>query len=169
MERLYCPYLMAEDRPRDAAGWKAFGARLQKAGAPYGRRAWGLAGTTMTSNSWRWPMGRSRKTGFSKAGPDLEWEIDVAWVIQGRRRSAGLDRALQGPDHGGACEGHRARGAESADEDGWCRCGARDRELEVTSWPRCAGSGSSIFVMEHDNPRTMWRFATPLDRFAQAF
>jgi hypothetical protein len=40
IERVYVPYLMAEDRPKDAAGWRAFGARLEKAGAPL--RAAGL-------------------------------------------------------------------------------------------------------------------------------
>ena len=34
IEAVYCPYLLPEHRPTDAAGWHAFGARLQKAGEP---------------------------------------------------------------------------------------------------------------------------------------
>jgi sugar phosphate isomerase/epimerase len=35
MERIYCPYVLPADRPTDAAGWRAFGARLQAVGKPY--------------------------------------------------------------------------------------------------------------------------------------
>ena len=34
MTTVYCPHVMPADRPSDGAGWQAFGARLQKAGAP---------------------------------------------------------------------------------------------------------------------------------------
>jgi len=42
MERLYCPFVMPDDRPTDAAGWVAFGKRLQAAGAPYKAAGYGF-------------------------------------------------------------------------------------------------------------------------------
>ncbi len=35
IEAIYCPYLMPDQRPSDAAGWFALGKRLQEAGKPY--------------------------------------------------------------------------------------------------------------------------------------
>ena len=32
---IYCPYLLPDQRPADAAGWKAFGERLENAGKPF--------------------------------------------------------------------------------------------------------------------------------------
>ncbi|MDB5552429.1 MAG: hypothetical protein JWL86_2413, partial [Rhizobium sp.] len=35
MDAVYCPYIMPDARPTDAAGWTAFGTRLEKAGKPF--------------------------------------------------------------------------------------------------------------------------------------
>ena len=42
-----------------------------------------LAGTTMISNSRRCPMAAVPQDRIFEGGPDLEWEMDVAWVIRG--------------------------------------------------------------------------------------
>jgi sugar phosphate isomerase/epimerase len=81
--RLYCPYLMPEDRPTDAAGWRAFGARLQAAGRPIRDAGLGFGWHNHDFELRPLPDGQVPQDLIFAGGPDLEWEIDVAWVVRG--------------------------------------------------------------------------------------
>ena len=167
MKRLYCPHLMPDDRPKDAAGWRAFGARLEAAGKPY--RAAGL-GFGWHNHDFEFkvlPDGTLPQEAMFEGGPTLEWEIDVAWVIRG-----GVD-----PRRWILRHGHRITAAhvkdiapagECADEDGWADVGHG-----TVDWPAIMaalrGIGVRHFVMEHDNPSDHTRFATRAIASAKGF
>ena len=157
MARVYCPYLLPQDRPVDGAGWRAFGARLQAAGAPLRKAGLGFGWHNHDFEFAMTPDGVVPQAAIFEGGPDLEWEIDVAWVVRGGAEPLAWI----------AREGRRITTAHVKDiapagtiaEDGWADVGHG-----VVPWPalmaalRAAGCG--LFVLEHDNPSDDLRFAT---------
>jgi sugar phosphate isomerase/epimerase len=158
MQRLYCPYLMPDQRPTDAAGWKAFGARLEKAAKPYRAAGFGFGWHNHDFEFVPLPDGTIPQAAIFDGGPGLEWEIDVAWVIRGGadpidwiNRYATRITAAHVKDI--------APAGENADEDGWADVGQGTVGWKaIMSALRAAGC--THFVMEHDNPSDHVRFAT---------
>ncbi|MCX7288947.1 MAG: sugar phosphate isomerase/epimerase [Rhodobacterales bacterium] len=158
MERLYCPYVMPDDRPSDSAGWTAFGARLQAAGAPYRAAGYGFGWHNHDFEFKALSDGRLPQDRIFQGGPDLEWEMDVAWVIKG------------GADPLAWIEKYKSRitaahvkdiapAGQNADEDGWADVGHGTVDWK-TLVAALRGIGVKHFVMEHDNPKDDVRFAT---------
>ncbi len=158
MERLYCPYVLPEDRPTDAAGGTAFGARLQKAGAPYKAAGYSFGWHNHDFEFRALSDGSMPQDRIFEGGPGLEWEMDVAWVIRG------------GADPLSWIEKYKDRitaahvkdiapAGENKDEDGWSDLG-----YGTVDWKTIMAAlkeiGVKHFVMEHDNPKDDARFAT---------
>jgi len=167
MERLYCPYLMPEDRPTDAAGWTAFGARLQKAGAPYKAAGYGFGWHNHDFEFKPLADGSIPQDRLFEGGPGLEWEMDVAWVIRGGADPLAWiarykDRITAAHVKDIAPEG------ENADEDGWSDVGHG-----TVDWKAILAAlrkiGVRHLVMEHDNPKEDARFASRSIASVKAF
>jgi sugar phosphate isomerase/epimerase len=155
--RLYCPYLMPEDRPTDAAGWRAFGARLQAAGRPIRDAGLGFGWHNHDFELRPLPDGQVPQDLIFAGGPDLEWEIDVAWVVRG-----GADPAAwitrYAPRITAAHLKDIAPAGQNANEDGWADLGEG-----TVPWKALMAdlrhTPCDIFIMEHDNPSDHARFA----------
>ena len=155
--RLYCPYLMPEDRPTDAAGWRAFGARLQAAGRPIRDAGLGFGWHNHDFELRSLPDGQVPQDLIFAGGPDLEWEIDVAWVVRG-----GADPAAwitrYAPRITAAHLKDIAPAGQNANEDGWADLGEG-----TVPWKALMAdlrhTPCDIFIMEHDNPSDHARFA----------
>jgi sugar phosphate isomerase/epimerase len=157
MERLYVPYLMPADRPTDGAGWRAFGARLEAAGAPIRAAGFGFGWHNHDFEFLPTADGAIPQAEILAGGPGLEWEMDVAWVIRG-----GAD-PLEWLDRykGRVTAAHVkdiAPAGQNAAEDGWSDVGHG-----TVAWaailPALRAAGVQHFVMEHDNPADHARFA----------
>ncbi|MGQ0563714.1 MAG: sugar phosphate isomerase/epimerase family protein [Gemmobacter sp.] len=158
VRRIYCPYLMPDDRPADAAGWHAFGARLQAAGQPFRDAGLGFGWHNHDFELRAQPDGQVPQDLIFQGGPDLEWEIDVAWVIRGGAdplawiaRYADRITAAHVKDI--------APTGENTAEDGWSDVGHG-----TVDWPAIMAAlrqtPCANFIMEHDNPADHVRFAT---------
>lgn len=157
MTTVIVPWLPAEMHPTTGAGWQALGARLQKAGEPI--RAAGLAfGWHNHDFEFRKTAdGALPQTALFEGGPDLKWEIDVAWVIRG-----GADPIAWIKDHGPRIVAAHVKDiapvGENKAEDGWADVG-----FGTVDWPAIMAAlravGCDNFVMEHDNPADHLRFA----------
>jgi sugar phosphate isomerase/epimerase len=157
VKTIICPYIMPADRPMDAAGWTALGARLEVAAKPLL-----AAGFTVGYHNHDFEFvaladGRLPHDLLFAAAPSVGWEIDVAWVVKGgadpmRFIAAYGDRILT------AHIKDIAPAGEKADEDGWADAGAG-----VVAWPAIyralQGTPCKHFIMEHDNPSDHARFA----------
>ncbi|MGL6208784.1 MAG: sugar phosphate isomerase/epimerase family protein [Paracoccaceae bacterium] len=156
MSKVYVPYLMAEDRPSDAAGWRAFGARLQAAGAPLRAAGLGFGWHNHDFEFVALADGTIPQVAMFEGGPELEWEIDVAWVVRG-----GADPLEWITRYASRITAAHVKDiAEVANaEDGWADVGHG-----VMDWAglmaALRGVGCGIFVLEHDNPSDHVRFAT---------
>ncbi len=157
MNSLFCPYLGAEHRPRDTEGYVALGRRLQQTSTPYRD-----AGLTFGWHNHDFefaplPDGSVPMARMLEGGPDLAWEVDIAWIARaGADPSAWISR-----------EGSRmvavhikdiAPEGEALDEDGWADIGQGTLDwaglmAELHATP------AGLFVLEHDNPSDDERFA----------
>lgn len=158
IKRIYCPHIMPADRPTDAAGWRAFGARLEKVGKPFRAAGLGFGWHNHDFEFVPLPDGTIPQAAMFEGGPSLEWEIDVAWVIRGGadpvqwiRRHASRITAAHVKDI--------APAGENTAEDGWADVG-HGTVAWASLMNALRATDCKIFVMEHDNPADHHRFAT---------
>jgi sugar phosphate isomerase/epimerase len=154
---IVAPYLMPDARPKDSAGWSAFGRRLEAIARDYAKEGYPLAWHNHDFEFLRTPEGAFPQELMFNAAPSLLWELDVAWVAK-----AGEDPARWAARHG-----HRvvsvhlkdiAPAGRAEDEDGWADVGHG-----VTNWarviPALKGTKAKHWIVEHDNPADVERFA----------
>ena len=158
MDTVIVPWLPAEMHPTTGAGWHDLGARLQKAGAPI--RAAGLAfGWHNHDFEFRKTAdGATPQTALFEGGPDLKWEMDVAWVIRGGADPLDWIKAY-GSRLVAAHVKDIAPAGENVAEDGWADVGHGTVDWK-TIHAALRAVGVDNFVMEHDNPADHKRFAT---------
>ena len=167
MERIYCPYLMPDDRPTDAAGWRAFGARLQAAAAPYRAAGFGFGWHNHDFEFVALPDGSIPQDCIFEGGPDLEWEADIAWIVRG-----GADPLAWIKKYGDRITSVHVKDiapkGENLSEDGWADVGHG-----TVDWAglmaALRGTKCTNFVMEHDNPSDHARFAARSITAAKGF
>jgi sugar phosphate isomerase/epimerase len=157
IRRIYCPYLMPEDRPTDAAGWHAFGARLQAADRPVRDAGLGFGWHNHDFELRPLPDGQAPQDLIFEGGPNLEWEIDVAWVVRG-----GADPPVWIARYAARITAAHlkdiAPAGQNATEDGWADLGEG-----TVPWKALMAdlrrTPCKIFILEHDNPSDHVRFA----------
>ncbi len=167
MERIYCPHIMPDERPKDAAGWRAFGARLDKIGAPYRDAGFGFGWHNHDFEFVALPDGTIPQAAMLEGGPSLEWEMDVAWVIRG-----GADPKAWIAKYADRITAAHVKdiapAGQNADEDGWADVGHG-----TVDWAGLVkalrGVGCQHLIMEHDNPADHHRFATRSLASAQTY
>lgn len=158
MERLYVPYIMPNDRPTDAAGWRAFGARLEKAFAPIRAAGFGAGWHNHDFEFKALPDGSIPQAAILAGGPSLEVELDVAWVVRGGGDPIAWIKQYAGRITAAHVKDIAAAGTNT-DEDGWADLGQG-----TVDWKNIMAAlravGCKHFVLEHDNPSDHQRFAT---------
>lgn len=157
MHTLVMPYLDAEARPASARGWKAFGKRLNAIAASYRAEGFGVAWHNHDFEFVTLKDGSVPMTLIFENAPQLDWEIDVAWVARGGAN------ALKWIKQYGAIitiahVKDIAPKGQKQDEDGWADVG--HGTLDWPAYIAALGRTRCMhYVMEHDNPRDDARFA----------
>ena len=148
---LVLPYLDEKNRPTDAAGWIALGQELGRISKQLRDKGMRLA----YHNHDYELIDFHGKTGlellFAAAGPDLQSELDLAWVAR-----AGLDPVVMlGKLRGQVFAVHAKDNApkgQAEDEGGFAALGQG-----VLDWPAilpaAAAAGVQWYIIEHDQPR----------------
>ncbi|MHC5149654.1 sugar phosphate isomerase/epimerase family protein [Stenotrophomonas rhizophila] len=148
---LVVPYLDEKDRPTDAAGWTALGQELGRIAAEAN-----IQGMRLAYHNHDFELvDFNGKTGlellFAAAGPDLQTELDLAWVAR-----AGHDPVVMlGKFRGHVFAVHAKDNApkgQAEDEGGFAAVGQG-----VLDWnailPAAAAAGVQWYIVEHDHPR----------------
>lgn len=158
IQLLVCPWLDAEARPVDATGWRAFGKRL----AAIGKKAEGVGLEFAWHNhdfEFR-PLadGSLPQDHLLEAAPDVGWEMDVAWIIR-----AGADPLSWIERHGRRIAAAHLKDiapeGQAGNEDGWADVGHGTLDWRTLLAALRNRSRARYFVMEHDNPSDVERFA----------
>lgn len=149
------PYLAAEKRPGDAAGWKAVGARLERLSERFEKQGLRFAWHNHDFEFHALPDGSLPIEHI--LGERLLFEADVAWIVRG-----GQDpKRFIDKYHGRMPLVHVkdiAAAGQNADQDGWADIGAGVLPW-AELWASCVRAGAEIMVAEHDNPSDFDRFA----------
>lgn len=158
MKAVFCPHIVADLRPTDAAGWRAFGARLEKAGEPFVRAGLAYGWHNHDFEFKALPGGEVPMALILEGGPSLKWEADIAWIVRGGAdpigwldKYAGRVAAIHVKDI--------APVGTKADEDGWEDVGHGTMDWK-SIWAAVGRTSASLFVMEHDKPSDHKRFAS---------
>jgi sugar phosphate isomerase/epimerase len=157
MRHIYAPYLVAEQRPKSAAGWKSFGKRLAAIGEWVRSEGFGFGWHNHDFEFVKLPSGEAPHELIFAAAPMLDWECDAAWIVRAKaspltwiKRYADRITAVHVKDI--------APKGQCVDEDGWADLGKG-----TVKWPdifkALKASRTLHYVLEHDNPSDLKRFA----------
>jgi sugar phosphate isomerase/epimerase len=157
MNKIVCPFLMPNDRPRTAKGWRDFGKRLNALAHAYRSEGYGFAWHNHDFEFMKLKGGGVPHELMFAEAPALDWEIDVAWVVRGganpmkyiKKYAQAITLAhvkdIAGP-------------GQNEHEDGWCDVGDG-----IVKWKdvfsALADTRCMHYVLEHDKPADAARFA----------
>lgn len=152
------PYILPDQRPKDAAGWREYGSNLAKTGQPF----WdaGLFFGYHNHDFEYVPTASGELPIDLILGADdrLALEFDVAWAVRAKADPMSTIRKYGSRIRAAHIKDVAAAG-QNRDEDGWCDIGEG-----TVPWtevmPALRKAGCEYFVMEHDNPKDHRRFAT---------
>lgn len=148
---LVVPYLFEDSRPTDAAGWTALGQELGRLAKQVHDKGMRLAYHNHNFELVDFNGTTGLELLFAAAGPDLQSELDLAWVAR-----AGLDpvvmlEKLQGHVFAVHAKDNAPKG-QAEDEGGFAAVGQG-----VLDWPAIlpavAAAGAQWYIVEHDQPR----------------
>ncbi len=157
-EAVFAPFLDAEDRPTDRAGWEVFAERLVAAGKPMQK-----AGLIFGWHNHDFELvdlgdGVTPLDIIAGASPDLKLELDLGWVVRAGLDPVHLIRTYSDQIHSAHIKDLAPQG-DCVDEDGWADVG-----YGVMDWTAIhdalQDAGVSRYVIEHDNPNDHHRFAS---------
>ncbi|MEN5266624.1 sugar phosphate isomerase/epimerase [Stenotrophomonas sp. TWI587] len=148
---LVVPYLDKKDRPTDAAGWTALGQELGRIAVLAKAQGMRLA----YHNHDFELIDVNGKTGlellFAAAGPDLQTELDLAWVARAGHDPVVMLGKFRGHVFAVHAKDNAPRG-QADDEGGFAAVGQG-----VLDWNAilhaAAAAGVQWYIVEHDHPR----------------
>lgn len=157
IEKVFAPYLTAEERPTSSDAWAAFGKRLAAAGKPLHDAGLIFGWHNHDFECVPTPEGDTPLDLIVAADDDIMLELDLGWV----RRSGFDPREWVEKYAGRITTAHIkdiAPTGECIDEDGWADVG-----YGIMDWASIhsalQGAGVDHYVVEHDNPSDDQRFA----------
>ena len=151
------PFLTPDQRPSDTSGWHALGARVAEMGKPIRDAGLGYGWHNHDFEFTALPDGTLPIDCLAEASPEIDLELDLAWIyvaghdpVNWIKRFTGRIMAAHMKD--------RAPEGENVEEDGWADVG-----YGVMDWTAIAAALTAAkvprFVLEHDNPSDVERFA----------
>jgi sugar phosphate isomerase/epimerase len=157
INKLVCPYLIPEQRPKTAKGWKDFGKRLNIISRTYRAEGFAFAWHNHDFEFFRLKDGSTPHELMFSTAPTLDWEIDVAWVICAKSNPLKWIKDYAGAITLAHVKDIAPKG-ECTDEDGWADVGHGTVKwqtvMEALRQTRCMH-----YIMEHDKPSDAERFA----------
>lgn len=157
IKAIYCPYLAVEQRPVDAAGWSAFGQRLEAAHSVYSKAGFTFGWHNHDFEFVALADGSIPQKLIFDAAPSIGWEADIAWIIRGGGDPFEWIKNY-GSRIGAVHVKDIAPAGENTSEDGWSDVGHG-----TVDWKALIAALKTTpvkyFVMEHDKPADDERFA----------
>ncbi|MEM9104457.1 MAG: sugar phosphate isomerase/epimerase [Pseudomonadota bacterium] len=158
VKAIFCPYLDADQRPGDVAGWRAFAKRLAAIGEKVKGAELAFGWHNHDFEFQALAGGDQPQTIILEEAPDIDWEADIAWIVRGG------DDPLSWIDRYGSriTAVHVkdiAPAGECVDEDGWEDVGHGTMDWRQILRQLHSKSAVRYLVMEHDNPSDFNRFA----------
>ena len=158
MRNIYCPYIMADQRPKSGAGWKAFGKRLGAVGMAMHEAGYGFGWHNHDFEFMPLKDGSMPIDHIFEGGPLLDWEIDLAWVAHAKQNPVKWIKAYGERITTVHIKDNAPKG-ENLDQHGQADVGKGTLKWAeifkaVREHTRCTS-----YVVEHDDPKDFKSFA----------
>ncbi len=157
VRHIIAPYIPAEDRPKNAAGWTKLGKRLGEIGQWARSEGFGFAWHNHDFEYKKIAGGKTPHELIFAAAPLLDWEIDVAWVVRGGANPLPWIRKYADRITAVHVKDIAAKG-KNLDEDGWADVGKGTMNWKAI-FAALKATKAMHFVVEHDKPNNLERFA----------
>lgn len=158
LKTVFCPAPPSADYREGKGDWNGLAAGLAKAAASF--KAAGI-GVGYHNHHWEFVKLNSGKTPIElilDASPDIQWEMDLAWVVK-----AGEDPVAWMKKLGSRISAIHVKdiapAGQNADEDGWADVGQGTLDWKQLLADAKANTKAKYYVMEHDKPSDAIRFA----------
>ena len=158
IKTVYCPAPPTADYREGKGNWAKLGADLANIGKALNAAGIGFG---YHNHDWEFAKGAEGKLPMDvllAAAPDLEWEMDLAWLVKG-----GQDPIAWMDKYGSRITAIHVKdiapAGEAVNEDGWADVGHGTldwKSLLVTARQK---TKAKYFVAEHDKPSDALRFA----------
>jgi len=158
IEAIYAPHIMPDQRPTDAEGWHAFGARLEKAKVPFKYAGLDFGWHNHDFEFVALPDGSLPIEHIFTGGPSLSWEADLAWVARGGADPLHWIKTY-GPRITAVHVKDVAPEGENKDEGGWADVGHGTLDWAALT-AALKSTKARHFIVEHDNPNDLDRVIT---------
>jgi sugar phosphate isomerase/epimerase len=157
VRHIYAPWLAPGERPATAAGWRKFGKRLGGIGEWLRGEGYSFGWHNHDFEFAKLPTGEVPLDLVFESAPLIDWEIDVAWVARAKANPLAWIRNQAARITAAHVKDIAPRG-ECRDEDGWADVGQG-----TMNWLACLAALKKTralhYIVEHDNPRDLERFA----------
>ncbi|HXW19597.1 MAG TPA: sugar phosphate isomerase/epimerase [Roseiarcus sp.] len=154
---IVAPYLAPEDRPVNAAGWRAVGEKLVQVAERAARDQLKVAWHNHDFEYLPLADGsRPIDIMLEAAGPEVGFEIDLAWV-----KRAQADPVVEVTRYAPrifAIHVKDTAPAGASEEGGWRAAGAGILDWKAL-WPSFASTAAGQLVVEHDEPKNWLQVA----------
>jgi sugar phosphate isomerase/epimerase len=158
IKTLFCPAIGKEERTGDDAKWVELGETLAALGESFTREGYDFGWHNHDFEFKPTASGRFPMDIILETATDIIWEVDVAWVVVG-----GQDPVVWFDKYGGRVTAIHVKdiapAGEAADEDGWADVGHGTLDWQALQAAVKAKTRAEYYVMEHDNPNDVERFA----------
>ncbi|MBK0012565.1 sugar phosphate isomerase/epimerase [Stenotrophomonas sp. S41] len=148
---LVVPYLDSKDRPKDAAGWAALGKELGGISERVRAKGMRLAYHNHDFELVDFDGRTALELLFEAAGPNLQTELDLAWVARSGHDPVVMLGKFRGRLFAVHAKDNAPKG-QAEDEGGFAAVGQG-----VLDWnailPAAASAGVKWYIVEHDQPR----------------
>lgn len=159
VETLFCPAISHDKWKQPEADWVSLAAELGELGKFYKDQGLGFGWHNHHFEFWPTESGRLPMDIILEGAPDIDWEMDVAWVVRGDNDpNAWIEK--HGQRIVAAHLKDIAPEGEAEDEDGWADLGHGTVAWKDLLATLKSKTRAKYFVMEHDNPNDLERFAS---------
>lgn len=158
IQTLFCPAIPKEERDQGEAKWVELGETLAQLGETYRKAGFGFGWHNHDFEFVPTASGRLPMDIILETAPNNEWEMDVAWVVRGK-----TDPLPWMQKYGSRITAVHVKDIAPAgtaeDEDGWADVGHGTMDWPALQRAIQEHTRAEYFVMEHDNPSDVNRFA----------
>lgn len=158
LKTIFCPFIGQEHWKQSDEQWTGLARELGELAKHYRDQGFGFGWHNHHFEFWPTDTGRRPMEILLTEAPELDWEMDVAWVVRGED-----DPKRWIDDYGDRIVAVHLKDiapeGEAADEDGWADLGYGTVPWKDIFADLKARSKAKYFVMEHDNPNDLERFA----------
>lgn len=148
---LVVPYLDQKDRPTDAAGWTALGQELGRISKRVRAKGLQLAYHNHDFELVDYNGTTGLELLFAAAGPELQTELDLAWVARAGHDPAVMLGRFRGHVFAVHAKDNAPKG-QAQDEGGFAAVGQGTLDWNAIL-PAAADAGVRWYIVEHDQPR----------------